>query len=542
MVNTVNTFNTLRISGLASGIDTESIIKNLMAAERIPVDKLKQDKQILQWQQEDYRTINNSLRTFRDKVFNMKLQATYLAKKATSSNEGALGVTATSAAVEGFYTIGIQNLAKGITAMSSAGLNEETASDGTTKKLSDQFGLGSTTTISFILEGSVKDADGSYKQQTFSFAAGDKTIYDVVNDINSANLGIQASYDSVNNRFMLISPGTGVTQHLKVVSDSNSFLSGTLQLQITSGEKLINQPPTTNQTPTEITSPEALGEGTDYTGVNAQFTLNGVTFSEPTNTFTIAGVTYELRQAGTTANVAVSSDTDAIFNTITDFVNAYNDVINQINSKLSETRHSDYPPLTDDQKAAMTADEIKKWEDMARSGLLQNDPLLDGIVNTMRQTMATIVPGLTGSQYNDLADIGITTGLYEEKGKLYIDETKLRDAIQKDPSGVMNLFTKSADSYSDKGIAMRLYDDVNNAISQISQKAGSDSTFTLADNSYIGQRLRDIDNNINDMEDRLQQVEDRYYRQFTAMEQAINQMNAQSAWLSQQLGMGTASR
>ncbi|BCV20799.1 flagellar hook-associated protein 2 [Moorella sp. Hama-1] len=536
MVNTVNTLNTLRISGLASGIDTESIIKNLMAAERIPVDKLKQNKQILQWQQEDYRTINNSLRTFRDKVFNMKLQATYLAKKATSSNEGAMGVTATSAAVEGFYTIGIQNLAKGITAMSSAGLNEETASDGTTKKLSDQFGLGSTTTISFILEGSVKDADGSYKQQTFSFAAGDKTIYDVVNDINSANLGIQASYDSVNNRFMLISPGTGATQHLKLVSDSNSFLSGTLQLQITSGEKFINQ------TPTEITSPEALGVGTDYTGVNAQFTLNGVTFSEPTNTFTIAGVTYELRQAGTTANVTVSSDTDAIFNAIKDFVSAYNDVIAQINSKLSETRHSDYPPLTDDQRAAMSADEIKKWEDMARSGLLQNDPLLDGIVNTMRLSMATIVPGLTGGQYNTLSSIGITTGLYEEKGKLYIDETKLRDAIQKDPNGVMNLFTKSADSYSDKGIAARLYDDVNNAITQISQKAGSDSTFTLADNSYIGQRLRDIDNNIYNMEDRLKQVEDRYYRQFTAMEQAINQMNAQSAWLSQQLGMGAASR
>ncbi|OIQ60536.1 flagellar hook-associated protein 2 [Neomoorella thermoacetica] len=528
---TTNTLNTLRISGLASGIDTDSIIKNLMAVERIPVDKLKQQKQILQWQQEDYRTINNSLRTFRDKVFNMKLQATYLAKKATSSNEGAVGVTATSAAVEGFYTIGITKLAKGITVM-SAKLNEETASDGTTLKLSGQF-PGIATTISFTLEGSTKNADGSYKQQTFSFATGEKTIYDVVKEINAANLGIQASYDSVNNRFMLISPGTGATQHLKVVSDSNSFLSGTLQLQITSGEKVINQ------TPTEITSPEAIGVGTDYTGVNAQFTLNNVTFDEPTNTFTVADVTYELRQANVTANVTVSSDTDAIFNSIKDFINAYNDVIGKINAKLAETRHRDYPPLTDDQRKALSDDEIKKWEELARSGLLQNDPLLDGIVNTMRQTMATIVPGMTGSQYNDLSDLGITTGLYEEKGKLYIDEAKLRDAIQKNPTAVMNLFTKSADKYSEKGIAMRLYDDVNNAISQISKKAGSDSTFTLADNSSIGQRLREIDNSINDMEDRLKQVEDRYYRQFTAMEQAINQMNAQSAWLAQQFSMGS---
>jgi len=98
----------LRIGGLASGIDTDSIIKDLMKAQRIPVDKLKQNKQVFQWQQEGYREINNSLRAFRDKVFNMKLQATYLAKKAASSNEAAFTAVAATKS-----TIGLAAAAAG---------------------------------------------------------------------------------------------------------------------------------------------------------------------------------------------------------------------------------------------------------------------------------------------------------------------------------------------------------------------------------------------------------------------------------------------
>lgn len=506
---TTNALNTLRISGLASGIDTESIIKSLMAVERIPIDKLKQQKQILQWQQEDYRTINNSLRTFRDKVFNMKLQATYLVKKASSSNEAAIKATASAGAVEGVYNISVTQLATGASAMSTSQLlqsGDPTKTVDPTKPLNTQF-ANLAVSYTFSINGS----------NSITIDPSTDTLNSVIAKINSATkpdgsaIGVKASYDQTLGRVFLITPNTGADQSISITNTTNDFFNDVCKID-----------------PTKT-----------YTGQNAVFTLNGVAnLQEPTNTFTIAGVTYELRQANVTANVTVSSDTDAIINSIKDFINAYNDVIGKINAKLAETRHRDYPPLTDDQRKALSDDEIKKWEELARSGLLQNDPLLDGIVNTMRQTMATIVPGLTGSQYNDLSDLGITTGLYEEKGKLYIDEAKLRDAIQKDPTGVMNLFTKSADKYSEKGIAMRLYDDVNNAISQISKKAGSDSTFTLADNSYIGQRLREIDENINNLEERLKQVEDRYYRQFTAMEQAINQMNAQSAWLAQQFSMG----
>ena len=135
---------------------------------------------------------------------------------------------------------------------------------------------------------------------------------------------------------------------------------------------------------------------------------------------------------------------------------------------------------------------------------------------------------------SNLAAIGITTMSYAENGKLYIDETKLRNALQNNPEEVMNLFTKNAGSYTANGIAQRLYDDVNSAISQLTAKVGAASTFSAYDSSTIGKQIAELNDQIAKMQEHLSLVEDQYYRQFTAMEEAIQQMNATSAWLSQQ--------
>ena len=518
MVSSLYSSTGLRISGLASGIDTESIVKELMQAHRIPLDRLNQQKQLLQWQQEDYREINTALRSFRDKVFTMKLQATYLAKTASSSNEAAVSATAGSNAVPGIYTVTVTRLAEGVSKGSQAALPDEADAGGSTKNLKTQFTLGYDT-LTFTLEGSNGSKD-------FSFDTNTANIYTMVSEINAANLGITASYDATLNRFFLTTASTGEAAKIKVISDPNNFLTGPaedgtdniLRLRM----KLYSAgPPETGL----------------YTGQDAQFNLGDTTgLTSATNTVTINGLTLTFKQGGgAVSTITVGNNTDAVYNSIVDFVNAYNDLIDKINNKLAETRYRDYPPLTAGQKDVMSEKEIEKWEKMARSGLLRNDSLLQNAVFNLRATMSAVVPGLTGGQgYDSLAEIGITTGSYYEKGKLYIDETKLKDALQKDPEGVTQLFTKSADAYADKGIALRLYDDVNSAMTQISAQAGSDSAFTLLDNSFIGRRLREIDEDINTLEDRLAGIENRYWRQFTAMEQAIQQMNAQSAWLAQQ--------
>ncbi|MGB9904927.1 MAG: flagellar filament capping protein FliD [Desulfotomaculales bacterium] len=499
MVSSLYTSSLLRFGGLASGIDTDSIIQKLMAAQRIPLDKLNQQKQILEWQKEDYQAINDSLRSFRDKVFNMKLQGTYLAKTASSSNEAAVTASAGPTAAPGMYSVTVTQLAAGVSKGSQAALPDEADGSGGTRTLAGQFGLSGT--ISFTLEGSNGSKD-------FTFDTNTDTIYTVVAEINAANLGITASYDAGLNRFFLTTTQTGEAAKIKVTNDVNYFLSGdnnTLKLLL-------------------------KGDGTFYTGQDAKFSFgDAADLKSSTNTATVNGVTLTFKQGGgASATVTVTADTDKVYNSIKDFVDAYNDLIGKINAKLAETRHPDYPPLTDDQR-----EKQKKWDELARSGLLNNDPLLWGILYKMRNTLSAVVPGQT--TYNNLAAIGITTMSYAENGKLYIDETKLRNALQNNPEEVMNLFTRNTGVYTSNGIAQRLYDDVSAAIDQLTAKAGAASTFSAYDSSTIGKQIAELNDQIAKMQEHLSSVEDQYYRQFTAMEEAIQQMNATSAWLSQQL-------
>ena len=510
----------LRIGGLVSGLEVDAIIKDMMAIKRVPLDRLEQEKQILQWQQEDYRELNTSLRSFRDKVFNMRLQSTYQAKTAVSSNAGAVAAAATGSAIPGRYTVTVTQLAEGVLKGSQAALADETDAEGNTKTLAGQFTTLSGS-ISFTLEGSAGSRE-------FAFDTATDNIYTVVAEINAADLGISAGYDANLNRFFLSTASTGADAVIKVTADSDNFLTGPLEDGSDNVLKL--QMKLYGAGPPE----EGL-----YAGQDARFDFGDAGgLTSASNTVTVNGITLNLKEGGGAGStITIANDTDAVYEAVTEFITAYNEVIEQINDKLAETRYRDYPPLTGAQRKEMSETEIERWEEFARSGLLRNDTLLNRVAINMRATMSAVVPGLTaGAGYDNLAGTGITTGTYDEKGKLYVDEDRLREALQEDPEGVRNLFTTSSDTYQEKGIAMRLYEDVNNAMSLLAAKAGSDSSYSLADNSTIGKRMAQIDGDIDKLEERLNKIEDRYWRQFTALERAVQQMNAQSAWLYQQFG------
>ena len=488
--------SSLRLSGLSSGLDVDSIVKNLMTAESMKEDKIKQDRQTLAWQQEDYRTMNTALRSFRDNVFDMKMQATYLTHKTSSSNESVAKVTASTLAVEGVYTLNkITQLASGASITS-----DEVTQTATGSTKMSELGLGAD--ISVTIANGTKNATLQIKP--------DDTISTLVNNINSLkdangnSLGIKVSYDDNLHRFFMMTTGTGVTQEIKLTGDTD-FLENRLKISTT-----------------------------PVHGQNAIVDLNGIENLEfDSNKFTVSGVTYDLQGTSDTATtITVSRDTDAVLNKIKDFVNSYNDTISKVNTELNEDRYTDYLPLTDDQKEALSQTQQDQWEAKARSGLLRNDTLLESVITKMRSTLSSSVTGMGSSKYTTLSSIGITTGTYSEKGKLYIDEKKMKEALDNDPDAVMKLFTNSSDNASEKGLAMSLYDNVNNAITSISSKAGSADS--LVDSSYIGERLKEFDGQIVDWDSRLSAIEDSYYRKFSAMEQAISKMNSQSTWLAQQ--------
>ncbi|NLU49723.1 MAG: flagellar hook-associated protein 2 [Syntrophomonadaceae bacterium] len=506
----------MRLSGLSSGLDIDQWVSDLMKAQRTRVDQQYQKKQILEWQREDYRSINTKLLALRNATFDLKLQGTFQAKAATSSDTSVLTATAGTNSVVANYTVKVNSLASGVTKTSTAALSASKNADGTTKTLAEQFGIAGT--VTFTLQGTV---NGEAKEKAFSFDTASTNIYNVLSEINNANIGIKASYDATLERFFLMTTSTGSQAEIHVKADDQGFLNNTLKLG-------------------SVTDPLKVGadEANAYHGTNASIDLNdaqGLTFSS--NQFTVNGITLNLKNTSAApVTVSVANDVDAVVEKIKTWVNAYNDAVGLMFTELNEERYRDYQPLTDEQKKEMKDKDIERWEEKARSGLLKGDSLLYSVYNQIRSSAMARVEGLTGS-YTSLSSIGINTQSYQEGGKLYVDETKLREALTNDPEGVMNLFTASSETASNQGLAVRLYDAVNNGMKSITDKAGSSSSYY--DNSTIGKEISRINTTIDKMEERLADLEDRYYRQFTAMEQAIQKMNMQSMWLSQQFSNNT---
>ncbi len=113
-----------RITGLISGLDTDQMVQDLMKIEYMKVDKLKQQKQVYEWQQEIYRELNSSLLSLKNETFNMSLEANLKVMSAVSSDTTRISATASSDAVEGNYTISVSRLASGAEVTSGASISK----------------------------------------------------------------------------------------------------------------------------------------------------------------------------------------------------------------------------------------------------------------------------------------------------------------------------------------------------------------------------------------------------------------------------------
>ncbi|WP_339171649.1 flagellar hook-associated protein 2 [Anoxybacillus sp. FSL W8-1294] len=494
--------STMRIGGLASGMDIDKIVGDLMKAERMPLDKLKQKKQILEWQRDDYRSMNTLLQDLDSYVFNnLTLQSSMLKKKVVSSDESVVAATANSSAVNISTNLTVTEVATSATWISAAASSYTPSRTDTTLKINVTNGDGTSPTTNPV---------------TITIAAN-SSLDAVISQLNSnSDLGITVFRDTQTGKISITKKDTGASASLKMGDATTaSFFQSLGFTGVTDGAELTGK----------------------TAGKNAQFTINGLSTSRSTNTFMINNVTYTLKKTGT-ASVTTTNDTDAMFNVIKGFVDKYNEVIGKINGKLSEERYRDYTPLTDEQKEAMTEKQVELWEQKAKSGLLRRDSILSSGLGQMRLDLYSKVSNSpVNTNYDTLSEIGITTSSnYLENGKLIIDETKLRAAIENDPNAVYQLFNASGSNFDTKGIAQRLRDTIKNTIGKIEKKAGK----TVWTNSQfeIGKSLNDLDKRIDAFEDRLKKVEDRYWKQFSAMEKAVQRANSQSMYLMNAFGGG----
>ena len=376
--------------------------------------------------------------------------------------------------------------------------------------------------------------------KTFTF---DKTttLASMMSTINSdatANVNIQ--YDEVTDKFKMTAKQLGAGDNIIISQTGGNFFTqgatpGAAKIDLANTVALLDQ------------------------GSDADVTIDGQSIIRSSNTFTLNGLTYTLLKAHTTPateveTVSLTADVNGAYDNIKKFVDKYNEVIDTINNKLSEKYERSYQPLTSEQKESMSEEDIKAWEAKAKTGLLRNDGMLQKIVQDMRKALYEAVDGKT------LSSIGITTGAYQDKGRLIIDEAKLKKAIADSPDTVMNLFSKKSTStssninltsgqrtqrFEEEGLAYRLSDIIEDNIRTIRdsngrkglllEKAGIEgdaSEFT----NLLYKEISDYDEKLDELNYKLVQKENKYYERFAALESALSKMNSQSSWFSSQLG------
>lgn len=207
--------------------------------------------------------------------------------------------------------------------------------------------------------------------QAFNFNTSN-TLNDIINAINAnGTAGVTATYDNFTDKLTLATKKFGNNnesgQEIQV-SDPNGFLNG-----------LFN-----------------INQANEVGGENAQLNINGVDTQKTDNNFKMNGVSFSLTGLGSTI-VNVSTDTSGVGDQIQKFVDSYNDLIKGLNDKVTEKRPTNgnsytyYEPLTDDQKKAMSADEITAWNKTAQQGLLHNSSILNGALSEMRMGLSRIV-------------------------------------------------------------------------------------------------------------------------------------------------------
>ena len=268
-----------------------------------------------------------------------------------------------------------------------------------------------------------------------------------------------------------------------------------------------------------------LGGTKSMSGTNGSVKVDGITYETTDNKVSVGGITYTaLDKTSSAATVSVTQDTDAIIDKVKKFVEDYNKLLSGLYEKYDEKPNKDYKPLTQSQKDQMKEEQITKWEEKAKAGLLYHDQTLGKIIDNMRSAISGTVESVNG-KYNSAYSIGIsTTGI---KGQLVLDETKLKNALAEDSDAVYNVFAKldDNDEASGNGIAQRLGDVMVTAAKSIRSKAGS--TADITEDSDLNNLLRELQTKMSNFKKLMSSFEDKLYKKYDAMEVTLAKLGTQ---------------
>lgn len=496
---------TIRITGMNSGLDTDSIITELVSAYKAKGDKYVKEQTKLSWTQDLWKSLNTKIFNFYKSLDKLRLGSS-VKKKTTVSDPTKAKITAGSGAVSGTQTLQVKELAKGKYITGDV-LEKTPGEKVTSNDTLSNLGYSGSETIK--IEGSEGSVDIAVD--------GTTTISDFVKKINESGVGVKASFDETNQRIFISSTKTGVENSFTMKGTGDALDKLGLKDEKEGGKAVVK----------DATDAKIILNGAEYTSSNNTFNVNGLTIQATAKTADNEELT-----------ITTDTDTQGMYDNIKEFISSYNDLINELSSYYNADSAKGYEPLTADEKDAMSESDIAEWEKKIKGSLLRRDSTLSGIMSAMTSAMSSTVT-VNGKSFG-LANLGIKTLGYfasskNEKNAFHIDgdeddtfssenEDKLMAMLNSDPEAVNEII---------KGIASKLY---NNMDEKLKGSSTLKSAYTVYNDKEMAKSYSDYTTKIKEWNEKVEKIEDSYYKKFSAMEVALGKLQNQMSAFTGMLG------
>lgn len=524
----------LSIGGLATGIDTTSLISQLMYLERSPERILSAKKKTIQSQVDVFNQISTALSSLKGIAAGMNTSAGFRGMKVSVGDSAVATATASSSALPGLHNVSVTSLAR------------------FQRQVADQ-GYASSTDLNFNT-GSIVITGGA-TPVTVTIGEGKNSLSGIAEAINASGANVTASVinDGSSNPYRLVVTGkdtANYTLDFSALTTAPAAPNGSAYAtpvfsktfsasgDTTSGSNVIGNISTANLQVGMSLSGAGLEDGTVITGIlgpdsvqisknatatgtgvaisypnsayqagtPASFSVDGIAISKTSNTVTdvIPGITLNLLKDGGTTTVKVENDDDAVTTKINNFVKSFNDAITLLN------KQSNYDATS------------------KTAGVLSGDSTVRMVKSQLQSLVTTPVSGASGS-YSMLSEIGITTNRTD--GTLKVDSAKLADALKNDFESVVELFTKNSGVADLDASQYGVADKFNTLLEKLThayEGPSSDSNGVISSRIQgLKKTMTGIDTQIENMEVRMTRKEEALKKQFTAMETLVSSLTTQ---------------
>lgn len=511
---------TMRVTGLISGMDTESMITELTKANSKKVETLKGDQKKLEWTKDAWKDLNKEIVTFyKGALSDMRFDSAFNKKTTNVSDSSFANVITSDNAMLASQKLKVKQLASSAYATSDkiAGLNDIASGERAGTSLST---LGIDPGEKFRM---------TFGEDSEDFIEIDieegETIQSFVNKLRGAESSktgqkVNVNFDADAQRLFIASTDTGKDASFQIdATNSSSAILTNLGLE--------------------------EGKMAYEAGQDSIINLNGVDYESKNNTHSINGLTITAKKetkGDEFVTLTTETDTSGIYDKIKSFLKKYNELVKKFDELYNAPNAKDYTMLTEEEEWSMSEKQVEDWNNKIKESLLRKDATLGKVSSAMKTIMASAfeVEAADGSTKKmSIAAFGIKTLSYfeaedNERGVYHIDgdaddensannEDKLRAAIAKNPEEVSGFFKKLASSMYEK-------------LTGLMARTEFSSTYTVYEDKKMETQYNSYKTKIANETKKLQDIEDKYYKQFAAMEKALAKTQSQQSQLAGYLG------